>query len=420
MSVIQLQDAIGEIQDCYILGAHSEQSKSHTYRIRSKKWIAVFLAAVTMALAFVACAPILFNSLSGDDLSFHATYQGNGIVEIAVENKSDKTLHFQKSVKVKRWSIDQEIQAHGEVIVSGPKIPAHGSGVMTIDLSKAYDLVELETPLKDDSYYLILTNNNFLFGQDWICSVDFSENQQEELGYPNPISPAEAAPDLVQKVEPDLQHFFDDTFLDPYQRRELHSEYYEACAELIQSSGKTVIHPVSPAPYFVLDDPPVGTVFDSNLPEDAQYQLIGIRESSMDDFFFPVGASWKDTAKVFSVVVPQSQSDCYRVQGAAIQVGYVMIYDAQQCQTPDAYTLIHGQLIPVEELSSRIVYEDSHYIAYNVTDYFFTEIDSHISAFQSWRTDLFYNEDVLSRIQSVYAYIQNGGIKMRLFHTIPQ
>lgn len=88
------------------------------------------------------------------------------------------------------------------------------------------------------------------------------------------------------------------------------------------------------------------------------------------------------------------------------RIGYVMIYDAQQCQTSDVYTLIHGQLVPISELSRHTVYEDSQYIAYNVTDYFFTNIDSHILAFQSWRTDLFFNDDVYDRIRNVYGYIQ--------------
>jgi len=30
MNAMQLQDAIGEIRDCYILAAHSEQNKAHT------------------------------------------------------------------------------------------------------------------------------------------------------------------------------------------------------------------------------------------------------------------------------------------------------------------------------------------------------------------------------------------------------
>lgn len=410
MSATRLQDAIGEIQDCYILAAHSEQNKTRT---RSKKWTAVLIAAAIMVLAFAACAPILFNILSGDDLSFQAAYQGDGLVEIVVENKSDKTLCFQQSAKLRRWSTDQEVPAHGNMIFSGTKIPAHESGVMTIDLSEAYDMTELETPLNHDSYYLVLTNNNFLFGQDWICSVDFFEKQREEPVYPHSISASEANPDWAQKAEPDLQHFFD-TPINPQTRREMYSEYYEACAELIRSSGKNVIHPVSPAPYLGCDDPPRGTIFDNNLPENVQYQLIGLHESTVDDFFFPVGSSQEDHAWVFSVVIPQTQADCFRVQGDAIRIGYVMIYDAQQCQTSDAYTLIHGRLVPISELSRHIVYKDSRYIAYNVTDYFFTDIDSHISAFQSWRTDLFFNDDIYDRIRNVYGYIRK--VQMHLYN----
>ena len=156
----------------------------------------------------MVCAPILFNSLSGGELSFDSNYNGNGIVEIVVENKSDKTIRFQKSLQLKRWSNDQEIPANGEIIFSGTSIPAHGEGILTIDLSEAYDIAELEKPLVNDHYYLILTNNDFLFGQDWMCSVDFASNQHEKIVYPDPISPSEADPELVQNVEPDLQNFF--------------------------------------------------------------------------------------------------------------------------------------------------------------------------------------------------------------------
>ncbi|MDO5544703.1 MAG: hypothetical protein Q4F81_02575 [Eubacteriales bacterium] len=408
MSAIRLQDAIGEIQDCYI-------AEARTSRIRSRKWIAILLAAILIALGLIACAPILFNSLSDDDLAFHSAYRGNGIIEINVENKSDKTLHFQKKVKLERWSDGQEIPAHGEVIFTETTIPVHSIGTMTIDLSRAYDLTELEKPLSNDHYYLILTNNNFVFGQDWMCSVSFVEKTIDEIVYPEPISPAEADPKLAQQVETDLQDFFGKTLLETDRRAEVTSAYYESCAKLIHNSEKTVIHPVSPAPYFLYDDPPEGTIFDSNLPEDVQYQLIGIHESSVDDYFFPVGASGEDTAKVFSVIIPQSQADCFRVQGDAIKIGYVMIYDTQESQIPDAYTLIHGQLIPISDLTSHIVYEDSQYIAYNVTDYFFTDIDTHIAAFRAWRTDLFDNEDVQRRIENVYQYLQNGGIKMHLY-----
>ena len=50
---------------------------------------------------------------------------------------------------------------------------------MTINLSLAYDIQLLETPLENgDHYYLVLTNNGFLLGQDWHCSVNFSGNRQ--------------------------------------------------------------------------------------------------------------------------------------------------------------------------------------------------------------------------------------------------
>ena len=55
----------------------------------------------------------------------------------------------------------------GKVSFSNTEIPANSSGTMVIDLSDAYDISLLETPISDDDlYYLMLTNNNFLFGQD--------------------------------------------------------------------------------------------------------------------------------------------------------------------------------------------------------------------------------------------------------------
>jgi hypothetical protein len=61
----------------------------------------------------------------------------------------------------------------GKVGFEGTRIPARSSGVMTIDLSQAYDISVLERPLASGYYFLVLTNNGFAFGQDWQCSVDF-------------------------------------------------------------------------------------------------------------------------------------------------------------------------------------------------------------------------------------------------------
>ena len=412
MSAIRLQDAIGEIQDSFLLEAYTEANQK-----KPKKWLAPLLVAAILALGLVACTPMLFNSISGDDLSLKADYVGNGIVEITVENRSAKVLNFQPKLKLERWSDGEEIPAKGKVTFRNTQIAPKSSGVMTVDLSKAYDLNELETPILNDWYYFLLTNNNFLFGQDWMCSVSFWEQDHMAAPvYPVQPSPAEADPELARSVDPDLQVFFEESILtDKEKRAEVTMAYYERCAELIRTSGKTVIRPVSPAPTFLTADFPAGTVLDRNLPEELQYQLIGLKVASTDSYAFPVGASWADTAYIFSIIVPQKAADLSEATGDEIQVTYVMVYDSDQAAQPDAYTLIHGQLVPLSELLPEMVYQDKQYTAFNVTEYFFTDLDTHIGAFRQHRTDLFFNEDVLERIHNGYAYLQEAVKEMYLY-----
>ena len=412
MSAIRLQDAIGEIQDSFLLEAYTEADPQ-----KPKKWLALLLVAAILALGLVACAPMLFNSISGDDLSLKANYVGNGIVEITVENRSAKVLNFQPKLKLQRWSDGEEIPAKGKVTFKNTQFGPKSSGVMTVDLSDAYDLDELETPLLNDWYYFLLTNNNFYFGQDWMCSVSFSEGDHMDAPtYPVQPSPAEADPALVRRVDPDLRAFFEESILtDKEKRAEITMAYYERCAEVIHASGKKVIHPVSPAPTFLTADFPAGTVLDRNLPENTQYQLIGLTVASTDSYAFPVGASWEDTAYIFSVIVPQKAADLSEAAGDAIQVTYVMAFDSEQAAQPDAYTLIRGQLVPLLDLLPDTVYQDKQYTAFNVTQYFFTDLDTHIGAFRQSRSDLFFNEDVLERIHNGYAYLQEAVKEMYLY-----
>lgn len=412
MSAVRLQDAIGEIQDSFLLEAYTASN-----RRTPQKWLALLLVAAILALGLVACAPMLFSSISGDDLSLGAKYVGNGIVEITVENRSAKVLNFQPKLKLQRWSDGEEIPAKGKVTFKNTQFGPKSSGVMTVDLSNAYDLDELETPLLNDRYYFLLTNNNFYFGQDWICSVSFSEEDHMDApAYPVQPSPAEADPALVRRVDPDLRAFFEESILtDKAKRAEITMAYYERCAEVIRASGKKVIHPVSPAPIFLTADFPAGTILDENVPEKIQYQLIGLTVSSMDSYAFPVGASWEDTAYIFSVIVPQKAAELSEAAGDAIQVTYVMAFDSEQAAQPDAYTMIRGQLVPLSELLPDTVYQDKQYTAFNVTQYFFTDLDTHIGAFRQHRTDLFFNEDVLERIHNGYAYLREAVKEMYLY-----
>ena len=238
----------------------------------------------------------------------------------------------------------------------------------------------------------------------------------DEPVYPMQSSPAEADPGIVWQVTPELQSFFDESILtDKEKRAEVVAAYYERCAEVIRTSGKNVIHPVSPAPAFLIDDLPEGIILDENLPDEIQYQLISLKTASMDSYAFPVGASWEDTAYIFSVIVPQKEADLSEATGDAIQVTYVIAFDSAQAAQEDAYTLLHGQLVLLSELTPDMVYQDERYTAFNVTRYFFSDLDTHIAAFRQCRTDLFFNEDVLERIHNGYAYLQEAVKNMYLY-----
>ena len=137
---------------------------------------ALVLAAALCLLSLTVFAAGLFSPLHGDALSLSARYEGDGIVSVTVENGSDKPLTFQPQLKLMRWSTAQEVEPlpGGEVDFETLQFAPHSEGVMTLDLSHAYDVEALEEPLQNDHYYLLLTNRDFVFGQDWMCSLFFS------------------------------------------------------------------------------------------------------------------------------------------------------------------------------------------------------------------------------------------------------
>lgn len=413
MNAADLQDAFGEIQDCYLAEAHSAPVLQPS---RSRKWIAALLIAALIAMGLVACAPILFNSIAGDTLSFQSAYLGNGIVEITVENRSDKRLKFQPVLKLVRCSTGEEIPAQGKVLFSGTDIPAESSGIMTLDLSGAYDMADLEASPSGDRYDLVLTNNRFAFGQDWMCTIRFSEEAQEtEPVYPVPLSPAEADPTLVQRVEPELQDLFQKAiFTDKQLREEVLTAYYARCAELLAASQRKVIRPVFPMPAFLMGDISAGTILDPNVPEDAQYQLISETASTLDSYAFPVGADWEDSACILSVIIPQTETDLYEAAGASLPLLYLMVYSSEETQQENTCTIIRGQLVSLSDLKSSTVYQDPQYTVFNVTDYFYSDLDTHMNAFRRWRTDLLFNKDVDTRIRNTYAYLQKAITEIHL------
>ena len=126
-----ISEAVGNISTKYI------QEAAPNIRVKKKtvwvKWGVV--AAVFCFFSMTVFANSLFSSLSGDELSLSATYEGNGVISVQVENRSDKELNFQSKLKLMRWSTSEEVKPlSGKVSFSNTEIPANSSGTMVIDL----------------------------------------------------------------------------------------------------------------------------------------------------------------------------------------------------------------------------------------------------------------------------------------------
>ena len=365
---------------------------------------AVTMAAVLLCLTATAFAASLFSSLSGDDLGLSATYEGDGIVSIQVENRSDKSLQFQPQLKLMRWSTGEEIPPLSDRITfTGTDFDGHTSGTMTIDLSRAYDMAALEEPLTDDHYYLILTNNHFLFGQDWMCTVSFAKPVQSPAEDPDPLSPGQADEALTAQVLPALQPYFADYVADIDQRRARNTQYLEACQDLLAEVQDKLAAPVSP--YLGIGDPDAGVIFDETVPADNQYLLTSLNPASLDGYGLPVGAAAAEQALVLSAIIPQRQGETDG--GGTIPLLYLFTYDREDIRSPQDCTFVHGRLLTFAQLEGSKVYADERYVCYDLTDLFYTDLRSHVESMLSQRSDLYFDEQVWKRVENIARYYRD-------------
>ena len=158
--------------------AFPSAGKSQEYKIRR---MALCLGCLLCFIILTAAAYAKFSDLNGDEVIFAPIYLGNGKFEIIVRNLSDRELKLQDDLKVMQWSTSREVDGDPQKIsMENLTIPARAQGIVSIDISKGYDVKAMEEHLSEgDWYYFILTNNHFAFGQDWMCSFDFEIQQRE-------------------------------------------------------------------------------------------------------------------------------------------------------------------------------------------------------------------------------------------------
>lgn len=368
--------------------------------LRPLRTTAVLAAVITCLLVTTAFAVNLFSSLSGDDLSLNATYEGAGIVSVSVENKSDKELHFQSKLKLMRWNTSEEIKPISDnVAFNGTKIPAHSSGTMTIDLSKAYDIKTLEIPLTDDHYFFILTNNNFVFGQDWMCTVEFAETIVTPV---NPVPIPKVDDKIVQGITKSLQFYFESISFDIGERRAMDAKYIKAYTELIANFEGNIVPSVSPL--LLVDTSSPSVVFDDSVPLKEQYMLVSENWFSRDANF-KLLAMDTERALVLSAELPLKK---YKDAMTGLPLFYIFTYEKSAISGENDYAFIHGQLLKFSDLEKYKVYEDDQYVCYEVSHMVYSDLEEYTRSFVSRNAEVLFDEQAWKRVENIHTYYKEN------------
>lgn len=388
-----------------------------THRRRTGRTVRV----AAMVAAVLACCTVtalaanrLFSSLDGDDLTLSAVYQGDGIVSVQVENRSDKALQFQKALRLMRWTTGEEVApVSGDVVFAGTKIDPHSSGTMTVDLSGAYDIGMLEEPLTDDGYYFVLTNNNFMFGQDWMCSVDFAQTAWTPMEYPEPEQIDGAT---VQHIEESLRFYFETVSFDVEDRQAMDADYVEAYTRLFAEWEGNIVPSVSPvlpgnrvstqSPFLRVDAPAPGVVLDNSVSPEEQELLVESRWRS-SDASFKLLATREEYPLVLSANLPSLRyEDAF---GDPIPLLYIFTYEKSAISSEQDYAFLYGQLLSFAELEPYQVYEDDRYVCYEVSGLIYSDLTEYMESFASQHAgSIRFDEQVRARVENIYAYYKEN------------
>ena len=374
----------------------------------------VLRPAVLGALISALCLTLaaftwpLFSPLDGDALVLSATYEGNGLVSIQVENRSHKELEFQPQTKLFHWISGEEVpQLTSNIVFEGNRISPKSTETMTIDLSGAYNMEDLEQSMENDWYYLLLTNNNFVFGQEWKCSVFFGEEPGEIEIADNVFHPLD--PVILDQVEKELRFYFEDDYLGVFAGNPMNYEYLQKTEEYLLRSGKTIVQAVDPD--LMVEPLPDGIIFDDTVPPEKQYALAGLTFSLHDAFGKFVGSGEYEYFQIIDVYLPAYEGS--DDQAWALPLVYLATYEKSAIQTGEECAFIHGQIISFHDLTQYLVYEDEYYVCYNVTDFFYTDLRDYVENVVAMNEAgnykyHYFDEQVYTRILNVYNYYKDN------------
>lgn len=394
----------------------ADLNPAHRYRGRRPvRTTLVFAAVLLFATLMLGFSNKLFTPLDADELSLLGTYEGNGVVSVYVENKSDKPLRFQEKTKLMRWVGSQEVESlGGKVIFENTEFPGHSSGTMTMDISAAYDVKALEeSNTNEEWFYFILTNHDFLFGHDWMCSVTFGQEKETPLEEP-PVYTGDTTAENIEEIEEELRFYFEETYTDLMAFNGANFQYQQKVQEVLTRFEGTVVPALSPlimvgGPSEFLDPepemgkPPADVIFDDTILAEQQY-LLTWSDWTYTDAYGRMVASADEKAWSQVAVLPQREGETDG--GVTLPLIFLFVYDAELAKEEN-YAFVYGQLHSFATLEDYKVLADEHYAVYDFTDLIYTDVDAYLDYFLTTRTDVYCDDQIRQRVHNIYDFYQD-------------
>lgn len=359
--------------------------------------MAVILAAVIAMLTISGGATRLFGAY--DDLQLSADYQGDGVVEISIDNLSDVPLQLEPYFFLKQWSTARVVLPTGDVPrLELGTIKAGQSVTFPIDLSDCYDVAALEEPLTDDWYYFVFTNDHFSFGHGWMCTINFGEVTITDAES-DTVLPADTV--VLEDVDAALRSYFEDISYDLNERSQLDRAYIQAYKQRIREFDGMLIHPVMPE--LLVDRPQTGVSFDDTVAASEQYTLVGEYFHTLDAYD-KIIAMQDEYALVLSAYLPLATPEDTTMD---VPLFYILSYPADQVQD-DSYAFIRGHLLTFRDLEPYKVYADDRYVCYEVSHLFYSDLKSHTEKLISIQSDGQLTDVLWQRVENIYKYYRDN------------
>lgn len=357
----------------------------------------------SLCLLLVAFTWPLFSPLDGDALTLSAAYEGDGIVKIQVENRSHKELEFQPQTKLVKWITGEEvIQLSDDITFDDLSIKPHSTETITLDISKAYDIETLEASYVTEWYYLILTNHNFMFGQEWKCSVYFGTQKLEDQ--PTTEKLYSLDPAIIEQIEEELRFYFEDDYIGIFASNPMNYEYLQKVQELVLRCGKRIVPSVSAS--LMAAPAPDDMMFDK---ETHTYDTPGQQITVHDPFGKLVGTTEDEHIKYLCYHMPESKGE---TDGWCLPLLYYSTFEVSAIESGEDCALIHGQIVSFAELEQYKVFENEQYVCYDVTHLFYTDLRGYVEDVLKYRDasdqDYYFDEQIFSQIQMVYDYYKDN------------